>query len=156
MSMPTFGTNRECKGDLEQEQLLLPDEVSMLDKEEWSLCMALSLFFLVIVLASILLFVRLAIFRVLVVVTGTIVALILLMRIFGSSVFVIALAASMVLAILVVTMLLVAQFTTTCSGKMSGYLFFWLLFILGDFLKNASRRFNGFMGTILFVSANLN
>jgi hypothetical protein len=37
---------QEYKGDLEQEQLLLPDKLSVLDEEDWSLCMALLLFFL--------------------------------------------------------------------------------------------------------------
>jgi hypothetical protein len=37
----------------------------------------------------------------------------------------------------VTMMLLVAQFTATHGRKMSCYLFFWLLFIFGDLLKNA-------------------
>ncbi len=51
----------------------------------------------------------------------------------------IALVASMVVAIFVATMLLVAQFTATHSRKMSRFLLFWLLLVLGDLLKNASR-----------------
>jgi hypothetical protein len=45
----------------------------------------------------------------------------------------------MVVVVLVAMMLLVAQFAATCSGKMSRFLFFWPLFVLGDLLKNASR-----------------
>jgi hypothetical protein len=37
---------QEYKGDLEQEQLLFLDKLPMLNKEDWSLCMALLLFFL--------------------------------------------------------------------------------------------------------------
>jgi hypothetical protein len=44
----------------------------------------------------------------------------------------------MVVAILVATMLLVAQLTATRDGKMSCLFFFWLLFVLGNLLKNAS------------------
>jgi hypothetical protein len=50
----------------------------------------------------------------------------------------IALVALMVVARLVATMLLVAQFTAMHGGKMSHLLFFWLLFVLGNLLKNAS------------------
>jgi hypothetical protein len=37
---------QERKGDLEQDQLLLSGELPVLNKEDWSLCMASSLFFL--------------------------------------------------------------------------------------------------------------
>jgi hypothetical protein len=91
------------------------------------------------------------------------------MAIGGSSVVVIALVALVVSAILVATILLVAQFTAMRSKKMSRFLFFLLLFILGNPLKNASRFvFVGYLtlltesdeleqsvGTILFKSANL-
>jgi hypothetical protein len=65
------------------------------------------------------------------------VALIVLMTILGSLVIMIVMVALMVVAILVPTMLLVAQFMR--SGKMSHLLFLWLLFVLGNLLKNASR-----------------
>jgi hypothetical protein len=58
----------------------------------------------------------------------------------------IVLVALMVVAILVVTMLLVAQFMATHGRKMSCF-FFWLLFVLGDLLKNASR----FVGRLTLV-----
>jgi hypothetical protein len=38
-------TKNKSKEDLEQEQLLLPDKLPVLNKEDWSLCMALLLFF---------------------------------------------------------------------------------------------------------------
>ncbi len=62
-----------------------------------------------------------------------------LMTIIGSLVIAIASVASIVVMILVATMLLVAWFTVTHSGKLSRLHFFWLLFVLGDLLKNASR-----------------
>jgi hypothetical protein len=49
-----------------------------------------------------------------------------------------ALVALLIVMILMVTMLLIAQFTAACGGKMSLFLF-WLLFILGNLLKNTSR-----------------
>ncbi len=51
----------------------------------------------------------------------------------------ITLVASMVVAIFVATVLLVAQFMATCGRNMSRTLFFWLLLVLGNLLKNASR-----------------
>ncbi len=68
-----------------------------------------------------------------------IVASIISMTIVGLLVVAIALVALVVATILVVMMLLVAQFTAMHSGKMSHPLFFWLLFVLSDLLKNASR-----------------
>ncbi len=112
----------------------------MLGEEDWSLCMALLLFFLkVIALAIILLFVVLAALRVLIVATRTIVASIVSMTIVRLEIITIVLAALMIVTIFVAVMLLVAQFMATCSGKMSRFLFFWLLFILGGLLENASR-----------------
>ncbi len=92
-----------------------------------------------IALAIILLFVGLAAFRVLIVVTRTIVVLVILMMIVRSAIIAITLVASMIVTILVAMMLLVAQFTAMCGGKMSHFLLFWLLFILADLLENASR-----------------
>ncbi len=68
----------------------------------------------------------------------TVVALIVLMKILRFAIVVVTLVASMVVVILVATMLLLAQFTATRGGKMSHFLFFWLLFILGNLLKNTS------------------
>ena len=47
--------------------------------------------------------------------------------------------ALMVIAIFVATVLLVAQFMATCGRNMSRTLFLWLLLILGNLIKNASR-----------------
>jgi hypothetical protein len=90
------------------------------------------------VLAIILLFVGLAALRVLIIVTRTIMALIILMRIVGLLVIAITLVALVVVTILVATMLLVYSFTATRGRKMHHLFFFWLLFILGNLLKNAS------------------
>ncbi len=68
----------------------------------------------------------------------TIVALIVLMTIVRSAVVTIALVALMIVGILVATMLLVARFMAICGRKVSRFLFLWLLFILGNLLKNAS------------------
>ncbi len=97
-----------------------------------------ALFLEVITLAIILLFVELAALRVLIVATRMIVAWIVLMTIVGLLVVAIASVALMVVTILVATMLLVARFMATCGGKMSRILFFWLFFVLGNLLKNAS------------------
>ncbi len=51
----------------------------------------------------------------------------------------IALVTWMVVAILVATMLLVAQLTAARDGKMSRFLLFWLLLVLGNLLRNASH-----------------
>jgi hypothetical protein len=91
----------------------------------------------VIVLAIILLLVGLAVLRVLVVAMRMIVVLIITMTIVGSLVIAIALVALMIVAIFVATMLLVAWFTATGNRKMSHLLLFWLLFVLGNLLKNA-------------------
>ncbi len=45
----------------------------------------------------------------------------------------------MIVAIFPTAMLMVAWFTATCNRKMSSFLFLWLLLILGDLIKNASR-----------------
>ncbi len=73
--------------------------------------------------------------------------LIILMMIVGSLVIVIALVASMVVAKLLAAMLLVAQYTAARGGKMSSFIFFWLLFILGNLLKNA----NHFVGCLTLL-----
>jgi hypothetical protein len=59
------------------------------------------------------------------------------MTIVGLSVVAITLVTSMVVAILVAMMLPVACFMAACNGKMSHLLLFWLLFVLGNLLKNA-------------------
>ncbi len=66
-------------------------------------------------------------------------ALIVLIMIVRLAIAVIALVASMVIAIFMTTMLLVAQFTAMCYRKLSHFLLFWLLLVLGNLLKNASR-----------------
>jgi hypothetical protein len=98
-----------------------------------------ALFLEVIVFAIILLFIGLVALRVLIIATRTIVASIVLMTIAGLLVVAIMSVALMVVAILVATMLLVASFTGMRGRKMSHLLFFWLLFILGNLLKNVSH-----------------
>jgi hypothetical protein len=70
--------------------------------------------------------------------------------------------------IFVAKMLLVAHFMAAHDRKMSHLLLFWLLLVLGDLLKNTSRfvgrltllkkamSLSRSVGTVLFVSANLN
>jgi hypothetical protein len=98
-----------------------------------------ALFLEVIVLAIILLVVGLVALRVLVVASRTIVASIVLMAIVGSAIVAIAPVASMIVAIFMTTMLPVARFMAMRSSKMSCFLLFWLLLILGNILKNASH-----------------
>jgi hypothetical protein len=105
----------------------------------------------VIVLAIILLVVGLVVPHVLVVTLTTIMALIVLMTIIRSAIVVITLVALMVIKISVATVMLAARFTATCCRNMCRTLFFWLLFVLGDLLKNASR----FVGCLtLFEEGN--
>ncbi len=66
-------------------------------------------------------------------------ALIVLMTIVGSAIVAITSAALMVVAIFMTTMLLVARFTATRGRKLSRFLLFWLLLVLGNLLKNVSR-----------------
>ncbi len=66
-------------------------------------------------------------------------ASIILMMIVGLAIVVVVSVASMVVMIFMIAMLMVAQFTATGGRKMSRFLFLWLLFVLGDLLKNASR-----------------
>jgi hypothetical protein len=95
--------------DQEQGDSYFPDKVSALNKEDWSLCMATSLFFLeVIVHAIILLFIGLAVLRVLIIAIRTIVVSIVSMMVVWSLVIVIVLVASIIVAILVAMMLMVA------------------------------------------------
>jgi hypothetical protein len=51
----------------------------------------------------------------------------------------ITLVALMVITIFVTTMLPVAWFTATRSRKLSRFFLFWLILVLGNLLKNASR-----------------
>ncbi len=97
-----------------------------------------ALFLVVIALAIILFVVGLVVPRVLVVVLITIMASIVLMTIIRLAIVPITSVASMVVAIFVATVLHVAQFTATCSRNMSRTLFFWLLLVLSNLLKNAS------------------
>jgi hypothetical protein len=97
-----------------------------------------ALFLEVIALAIILLVVGLVVPRVFVVASTTIMASIVLMRIIRPAIIAIALVALIVVAIFVVMVLLAARFTATCGRNMSRTLFFWLLLVLGNLLKNAS------------------
>jgi hypothetical protein len=90
----------------------------------------------VIALALILLVVGLAVPHVLVITSTTIMALIVSMTIIRSAIIAVTL---MMVAVVATVMLVVARFTTTCSRKMSCFLFLRLLLILGDLIKNASR-----------------
>jgi hypothetical protein len=107
----------------------------------------IALFFEVIALAMILLFVGLAVLTVLIIAMRTIVVLIVLMTIVRLLVIAITSVASMVAVILVARILLVAQFTVTPGMKMSCLLFFWLLFVLGNLLKNTSL----FVGRLILL-----
>ncbi len=98
-----------------------------------------ALFLEVTTLAIILFVIGLVALQVLVVASRTIVALIVLMTIVRSAIVAIALVALMVVAIFMTTMLLVAWFTATRSRKLSHFLLFLLLLVLGDLLKNASH-----------------
>ncbi len=51
----------------------------------------------------------------------------------------ITLVALIVIAVFVTAMLMVAQFTPMRGRKMSRFPFLWLLLVLGNLLKNASR-----------------
>ncbi len=97
-----------------------------------------TIFLEVITLAIVLLVVGLVVPRVLVVALTMIMASIVLMMIIRSGIVAITLVALMIIAISVVTVLLVARFTATCCRNMSHTLFFWLLLVLGNHLKNAS------------------
>ncbi len=98
----------------------------------------LALFLEVITLAIILLVVGLVAPCILVIALTTRMASIVLMRVVRLAIVVIMPVALMVVAILVAIVLLVAQFTAMWGRKMSHFLFFWLLLILDDLLKNAS------------------
>ncbi len=98
-----------------------------------------TLFLEVIALVIIFLVVGLAVPCVLVVASTTIMALIVSMTIIWSAIIAVALVALMTVAVVVTAMLAVAQLTATCSRKMSHFLFLWLLLILGNLIKNASR-----------------
>jgi hypothetical protein len=66
-------------------------------------------------------------------------ALIVSMTIVRLVIVVVALVASMVVAIFVTTMLTEAQFTATWGRNISCFLFLWLLLVLGNLLKIASH-----------------
>jgi hypothetical protein len=125
-----------------------------------------ALFLEVIALAIILLLIGLAVLRVLILATRTIVVLIILIMIVGS--LIVMWVALMIVEVLVAMMLPVAWFTAAHERKMSHLLLYWLLFVLGDLLKNAScfvsrltllkkvMSLSGSVGIVLFVSRNLN
>jgi hypothetical protein len=98
-----------------------------------------TLFLGAIALVIILLVIGLVALCVLVVVSTAIMVSIVLMRIVRLAIVAIASVALMVIAIFVATMLLIAQFTATRGRKMSRFPFLWLLLVLGNLLKNASR-----------------
>ncbi len=98
-----------------------------------------TLFLEVIGLVIILLVVGLAVPQVLVVALATIMASIVSMTIIWSAIITVVLVALMTVAVVATAMLAVAQLTATCSRKMSRFLFLWLLLILGNLIKNASR-----------------
>jgi hypothetical protein len=93
----------------------------------------------VITLAIILLVVGLVVPHVLAVALTMIMALIALTTIVRLAIVTITSVALMVVVIFVAMVLLVAQFTATCSRNMSRTLFFWLLLVLGNLLKNTSH-----------------
>jgi hypothetical protein len=125
-----------------------------------------TLFLEVIALAIILLVVELVAPHVLVVVSRTIMAPIVLMTIVGSLIIAVASVALMIVRIFRTAMLTVAQFMATCGRKLSRFPFLWLL-VLGNLLKNASRlvgcltllkegnHLERVVGIILFRLANL-
>jgi hypothetical protein len=98
-----------------------------------------ALFLGVIPPAIILLVIGLGTFRVLVITSRAIVALIVSMMVVRSVIVAIALVASMIVMVVTTAMLTVAQFTAMCGRKMSRFFFLWLLLILGNLIKNASR-----------------
>jgi hypothetical protein len=97
-----------------------------------------ALFLGVIGLAIILIVVGLGALWVLAIASRAIVATIVLMMIVGSAIVAIALVASMVVTIFRTAVLSVAQFTATCDRKLSHFLLFWLLLVLGNLLENPS------------------
>jgi hypothetical protein len=97
-----------------------------------------ALFLGVIAFAIVLLVVGLVALQVLIVALRTIVALIVLMMIVGLAIVAITLVALMVVTIFVTMMLPVAQFMATHGRKLSRFVLFRLLLVLGDLLKNAS------------------
>jgi hypothetical protein len=98
-----------------------------------------ALFWGVIGLAIILLVIGPGAFQVLVVTSRAIMALVVLMTIARLVILAIALVASIIFAVVTTAMLMVARFMATCGGKMSHFLFLWLLLILGNLIKNASH-----------------
>ncbi len=98
-----------------------------------------TLFLEVIALVIILLVAGLAVPCVLVVALTTIMASIISMTIIWSAIIAVTLVASMTVTVVAPAMLAVALLTAMCSRKMSRFLFLWLLLILGDLIKNASR-----------------
>jgi hypothetical protein len=98
-----------------------------------------ALFLRVIMPAIILLVVGLIALCILVVASTTIMALIVFMTIGRLGIVAIALVALMVITVFVAPMLMVARLTATHGRKMSRFPSLWLLLVLGNLLKNASR-----------------
>jgi hypothetical protein len=97
------------------------------------------LFLGVIALAIILLVVGLRAFQVFVITSRAIVASIVSMTIVRSVIVAITSVAPMIVAVFTTAMLMVARYTATCGRNMSRFLFLWLLLVLGNLIKNASR-----------------
>jgi hypothetical protein len=95
-----------------------------------------TLFLQVIVLAIIFLVWGLAVPHVLVIALTTIITFIVSMTIIRLAIIPFA---SMMVTVFATAMLAVAWFTATCGRKMSRFLFLWLLLVLGNLVKNASR-----------------
>ena len=74
-------------------------------------------------------------------------ALIALMMIVGLAIVAIVLVTLMVVTIVMMAMLPVAQFRAMRGRKLSYFLFFWLLFVIGNLLKNAS----GLVGCLTLI-----
>jgi hypothetical protein len=66
-------------------------------------------------------------------------ALVVSITIVGLVIIGVPLVALMVIVIFMTTMLTVAQFMATRDRKLAHFPFIWLLLVLGNFLKNASR-----------------
>jgi hypothetical protein len=98
-----------------------------------------ALFLGVIALAIILLVIGLVAPCLLVIASTTIVASTILIMMVRLAIVVIPLVTLMVIAVLVTAMMMVAQFMATGGRKKSYFPFLWLILVLGDLLKNASR-----------------
>ncbi len=98
-----------------------------------------TLFLELIALVIILLVAGLSVPCVLVVPSTTIMASIVSMTIIWSAIIAVVSVTWMTVGVVATAILAVAPLTTTCSRKMSRFLFLRLLLILGDLIKNSSR-----------------